>query len=88
MGVSSRFFLFFTLINGGKVSHVTFGDGRESMSSIRRFHSLRSFHPRLFTFAPFGDGRIPLMKVQNDGKAFVLSELEMRQNRCEKINCM
>ena len=64
------------------------GDGRESMSSIRRFHSLRSFHPRLFTFAPFGDGRIPLMKVQNDGKAFVLSGLEMRQNCCEKINCM
>ena len=29
----------------------------ESMSAIRRFHSLRSFHQRLFTFAPFGDGR-------------------------------
>ena len=28
------------------------------------------------------------MKVQNDGKAFVLSGLEMRQNRCEKINSM
>ena len=28
----------------------------ESMSAIRRFHDLRSFHPRLFTFAPFGDG--------------------------------
>ena len=28
------------------------------------------------------------MKVQNDGKAFVLSGLEMRQNRCEKIICM
>ena len=30
----------------------------ENMSAIRRFHSLRSFHPRLFTFAPFGDGRM------------------------------
>ena len=29
----------------------------ESMSVIRRFHDLRSFHPRLFIFAPFGDGR-------------------------------
>ena len=29
----------------------------ESMSAIRRFHSLRSFHQRLFTFAPFGDGK-------------------------------
>ena len=29
------------------------------VSTIRRFHSLRSFHQRLFTFAPFGDGRRP-----------------------------
>ena len=29
----------------------------ESMSAIRRFHDLRSFHQRLFTFAPFGDGK-------------------------------
>ena len=36
----------------------------ESMSAIRRFHSLRSFHPRLFTFAPFGDGRMLLAKLQ------------------------
>ena len=28
----------------------------ECVSAIRRFHDLRSFHPRLFTFAPFGDG--------------------------------
>ena len=27
------------------------------VSTIRRFHSLRSFHQRLFTFAPFGDGK-------------------------------
>ena len=38
------------------------GTIRECVSAIRRFHSLRSFHPRLFTFAPFGDGRIPLAK--------------------------
>ena len=38
------------------------GTIRESVSAIRRFHSLRSFHPRLFTFAPFGDGRMPLAK--------------------------
>ena len=36
----------------------------ESVSVIRRFHSLRSFHLRLFTFAPFGDGRMLLAKVQ------------------------
>ena len=36
----------------------------ESMSAIRRFHSLRSFHQRLFTFAPFGDGRMLLAKLQ------------------------
>ena len=29
----------------------------ECVSAIRRFHDLRSFHPRLFIFAPFGDGR-------------------------------
>ena len=29
----------------------------ESVTAIRRFHSLRSFHQRLFTFAPFGDGK-------------------------------
>ena len=34
-----------------------FGDGRRELLAIRRFHSLRSFHQRLFTFAPFGDGR-------------------------------
>ena len=28
----------------------------ECVSAIRRFHDLWSFHPRLFTFAPFGDG--------------------------------
>ncbi|WP_238405855.1 hypothetical protein, partial [Segatella copri] len=33
------------------------GDGRRELLAIRRFHSLRSFHQRLFTFAPFGDGR-------------------------------
>ena len=38
------------------------GTIRECVSAIRRFHSLRSFHPRLFTFAPFGDGRMPLAK--------------------------
>ena len=38
----------------------------ESVSAIRRFHSLRSFHPRLFTFAPFGDGRMPLTKLQSN----------------------
>ena len=37
----------------------------ESVFAIRRFHSLRSFHLRLFTFAPFGDGRISLAKVQH-----------------------
>ena len=31
--------------------------------AIRRFHDLRSFHQRLFTFAPFGDGRMSLAKV-------------------------
>ena len=36
----------------------------ESMSAIRRFHSLRSFHQRLFTFAPFGDGRMRLAKLE------------------------
>ena len=36
----------------------------ESLSAIRRFHSLRSFHPRLFTFAPFGDGRMLLAKLE------------------------
>ena len=36
----------------------------ESVSAIRRFHDLRSFHQRLFTFAPFGDGRMPHAKVQ------------------------
>ena len=39
-------------------------DSAKCMSAIRRFHSLRSFHPRLFTFAPFGDGRMLLAKVQ------------------------
>ena len=36
----------------------------ESVFAIRRFHSLRSFHQRLFTFAPFGDGRMALAKLQ------------------------
>ena len=31
---------------------------QERVSVIRRFHSLRSFHQRLFTFAPFGDGSL------------------------------
>ena len=39
-------------------------DSAKCMSAIRRFHSLRSFHPRLFTFAPFGDGRMLLAKLQ------------------------
>ena len=39
------------------------GTAREGVSSIRRFHSLWSFHPRLFTFAPFGDGKMLLAKV-------------------------
>ena len=36
----------------------------ESRSTIRRLHSLRSFHQRLFTFAPFGDGKMLLAKLQ------------------------
>ena len=36
----------------------------ERVSAIRRFHDLRSFHPRLFTFAPFGDGRMLLAKLE------------------------
>ena len=36
----------------------------ESRATIRRLHSLRSFHQRLFTFAPFGDGRMLLAKLQ------------------------
>ena len=39
-----------------------FGDDKRESVIIRRFHSLRSFHLRLFTFAPFGDGRMPLAK--------------------------
>ena len=34
-----------------------FGDDFSLLILVRRFHSLRSFHQRLFTFAPFGDGR-------------------------------
>ena len=40
------------------------GDDKRVSVTIRRFHSLRSFHPRLFTFAPFGDGRMLLAKLQ------------------------
>ena len=36
----------------------------ESVSTIRRFHDLRSFHQRLFTFAPFGDGWMPLCRFR------------------------
>ena len=47
---------------GGRITPILllfapFGDGRRELLAIRRFHSLRSFHQRLFTFAPFGDGR-------------------------------
>ena len=47
---------------GGRITPILllfapFGDGRRELLAIRRFHSLRSFHKRLFTFAPFGDGR-------------------------------
>ena len=41
-----------------------FGDDKRESVTIRRFHSLRSFHPRLFTFAPFGDGRMLLAKLE------------------------
>ena len=41
-----------------------FGDAFSLLLVVRRFHSLRSFHPRLFTFAPFGDGRMLLAKLQ------------------------
>jgi hypothetical protein len=41
-----------------------FGDDKRVSVTIRRFHSLRSFHPRLFTFVPFGDGRMLLAKLQ------------------------
>ena len=41
-----------------------FGDDKRESVIIRRFHSLRSFHPRLFTFAPFGDGRMLLAKLE------------------------
>ena len=40
-----------------------FGDAFSLLMLVRRFHDLRSFHPRLFTFAPFGDGRTPLAKA-------------------------
>ena len=33
-----------------------FGDDWRELRLIRRLHSLRSFHQRLFTFAPVGDG--------------------------------
>ena len=36
----------------------------ERRSTIRRLHSLRSFHQRLFTFAPFGDSKMLLAKLQ------------------------
>ena len=47
---------------GGRITPILllfapFGDGRRELLAIRRFHSLRSFHQRLFTFAPCGDGR-------------------------------
>ena len=45
-----------------------FGDDKRVSVTIRRFHSLRSFHPRLFTFAPFGDGRMLLAKLQLSNK--------------------
>ena len=50
---------------GGRITPILllfapFGDGRRELLAIRRFHSLRSFHQRLFTFAPFGDGAICL----------------------------
>ena len=41
-----------------------FGDAFSPLMLVRRFHDLRSFHQRLFTFAPFGDGRMPHAKVQ------------------------
>ena len=41
-----------------------FGDAFSLLLVVRRFHDLRSFHPRLFTFAPFGDGRMLLAKLQ------------------------
>ncbi len=41
-----------------------FGDDKRVSVTFRRFHSLRSFHPRLFTFAPFGDGRMLLATLQ------------------------
>ena len=41
-----------------------FGDAFSLLLVVRRFHDLRSFHPRLFTFAPFGDGRMLLAKLE------------------------
>ena len=48
------------------------GDDKRVSVTIRRFHSLRSFHPRLFTFAPFGDGRMLLAKLQKDNTKILL----------------
>ena len=54
---------------GGRITPILllfapFGDGRRELLAIRRFHSLRSFHQRLFTFAPFGDGRRELLAIR------------------------
>ena len=50
----------------------------ERVSAIRRFHSLRSFHQRLFTFAPFGDGRMRLAKLElHDETKFFLMQNEI-----------
>ena len=44
----------------------------ESIAAIRRFHSLRSFHQRLFIFAPFGDGRTAKL-IAADFKSFTFA---------------
>ena len=35
-----------------------FGDAFSLLLVVRRFHDLRSFHQRLFTFAPVGDAGV------------------------------
>ena len=70
-----------------------FGDDKRVSVTIRRFHSLRSFHQRLFTFAPFGDGRMLLVKLQlsilicsflNSG-AKIYQKLHPAKGKVEKI---
>ena len=68
---------------GGRITPILllfapFGDGRRELLAIRRFHSLRSFHQRLFTFAPFGDGRheLPAFPDSSGRSHLPLAKLE------------